>query len=87
LNNNLSNTDSTYNHPFFIDDRYPGENLEMRSDNFPFHKKGIPAYTIMLTSPKDEYYHSVDDELETIDFTTMRIVVRAIALACLPYLL
>jgi Zn-dependent M28 family amino/carboxypeptidase len=86
LNNNLRNNDSTYKFTFFINDHYPDEYLEGRSDNFPFNKKDIPAYTIMLTSPKDKYYHSVDDELETIDFATMQQVVKGIALACQAYL-
>ncbi len=86
LNNNLRTFDSTYKLPYFINDRYPEEYLETRSDNYHFNLKKIPAYTIMLTSPKDKYYHSVDDELETIDFMTMQQVVKAIALACQAYL-
>jgi Zn-dependent M28 family amino/carboxypeptidase len=86
LNTNLKKMDPAFNTPFFINDKYPDENLESRSDNFPFNKKDIPAYTIMLTSPNDKYCHSVDDELETIDFATMQQVVKGIALACQAYL-
>jgi Zn-dependent M28 family amino/carboxypeptidase len=53
----------------------------MRSDNYSFAKKGIPAHTIMTSSPYDTYYHSLNDEWETLDYPFMAEVVRAIALA------
>jgi hypothetical protein len=36
----------------------------------------------MLTSPHDIFYHTVDDEIETIDFDILTQVIRALALGC-----
>ena len=63
-------------------DPYESQNLFYRSDNLWLAKKGIPAHTIMLTSPDDIFYHSVDDEIETINFDILIQVIRALALGC-----
>lgn len=42
-------------------------------------KKGIPAHTIMRSSPKDEYYHTPDDESATQDYEAMAGVILAVA--------
>jgi hypothetical protein len=34
----------------------------------------------MTSSPKDEYYHSLNDEWDKLDYTFMTEVVKAIAL-------
>ena len=86
LNTNLLQADSTYGNKFFISDPYSTENLDSRSDNYSFNKKGVNAVTIMLTSPTDRYYHKFDDEIGTLDFVTMQKVVKAIALAITPLL-
>lgn len=65
---------------YFIKDPYPNESLLTRSDNFPFALKGIPACTLMSTPPNDIYYHSVKDEISTIDLKNMSTLIRAIAL-------
>lgn len=67
---------------FFITDPYPDENLSSRSDHYPFARKIKNAFTIMGSSPADEYYHSVDDEYETIDFDFLWKATKNIALAC-----
>ena len=67
---------------FFINDPYPDDNLARRSDHFPFAGKIKNAFTIMGSSPADMYYHSVDDEYETIDFDFLLKATRNIALAC-----
>jgi hypothetical protein len=36
----------------------------------------------MLTSPHDIFYHTVDDEIETIDFDILIQVIRALSLGC-----
>lgn len=82
LNDRLSRYDkSKYGKSFFVNDPYPEDSLFRRSDNWWFANMGIPAHTIMLTSPHDKFYHSVNDELETIDFNMMNEVIKAIAAA------
>jgi Zn-dependent M28 family amino/carboxypeptidase len=73
--------DSLYKHNFFRDDPFPSSNLFARSDNYWFAMKGIPAHTIMSTSPEDRYYHSTKDEVSTLDFTLMTNLVKAIAVS------
>jgi len=67
---------------FFQTDPYPDENLAYRSDHYPFSRKIKNAFTIMGTSPADEYYHSADDEYETIDIDFLLRASKNIALAC-----
>lgn len=84
LNKKIKNKvlDSSGRKIFFKKDPYVNENLFSRSDNYPFALSGIPAHTIMATSPKDPFYHSVKDEVETIDFKNMSLILTAIALSC-----
>lgn len=70
-----------YGEKYFRGDYFIQEDLFSRSDNYPFAQNGIVAHTIMTTSPHDEYYHSLNDEWETLDFPFMAEVVKAIALA------
>lgn len=67
---------------FFQTDPYPDENLAYRSDHYPFTHDIKNAFTIMATSPLDEYYHSADDEYDTIDKAFLLKAIRQIALAC-----
>ena len=67
---------------FFSIDPYPAEDLVHRSDHYPFTQKVKRAFTIMASSPSDMYYHTVDDEYETIDFDFLLEATRNIALAC-----
>jgi Zn-dependent M28 family amino/carboxypeptidase len=83
LNKTLYSLDSNrYGKSFFVEDPYRSENLFYRSDNLWLAKKGIPGHTIMLTSPHDIFYHSVDDEMDTIEFDILIQVIRALALGC-----
>jgi Iap family predicted aminopeptidase len=82
LNKNILKKDSSYPKQFFKADNYSGQSLFTRSDNYSFNKIGIDAYTIMLSAPTDQFYHTKKDETKTIDFDAMLITVRAIALAC-----
>lgn len=67
----------------FIDiDRFTRENLFTRSDNYSFALLGIPAHTIMTTSPTDIYYHSLSDEPSTLDYEFMSRIIKAIAISC-----
>ena len=52
-----------------------------RSDNASLAKLGIPSHTFS-TCPidTDQYYHTVDDEVETLDLKTITTTIRAIAI-------
>ncbi len=79
LNSNYQLHQDKKEKKYFRPDPYIGSFLFQRSDNYPFAKKGIPAHTIMLSSPKDEYYHTPDDEPATLDYKAMAEVIRAVA--------
>ena len=51
----------------------------MRSDNYPFALKGVPAHSVMLTSPEDKYYHNLNDESWTLDYGKMKKIILGIA--------
>ncbi|UOQ96136.1 M20/M25/M40 family metallo-hydrolase [Hymenobacter sp. 5317J-9] len=64
----------------FEPDPYPEQNLFYRSDNATLARLGVPAHTISTDQiPTDGLYHSVDDEVETLDLTNMTAVIQAIA--------
>ena len=56
------------------------QNLFFRSDNINFARKGIPAHSFS-TGPidRDPYYHTVDDELATLDLEHMARFLRGLA--------
>ncbi|MDZ7773865.1 MAG: M20/M25/M40 family metallo-hydrolase [Balneolaceae bacterium] len=63
-------------------DPYPEQNLFYRSDNATLARLGVPAHTISSVQiDTDEYYHTVDDELETLNLEHMTNMIRAIALS------
>ncbi len=66
---------------YFVNDPFPEQHLEMRSDHYPFSKAVSQAFTIMASSPTDEHYHAVTDETATIDFDFLCNAVKNIALA------
>jgi hypothetical protein len=77
LQKNLSGTDFTF-HP----DPYPDQNLFYRSDNATLARLGVPAHTISTAKmDKEKFYHSADDEIETLDMNNMAAIIRAIALS------
>ena len=84
LNKRLKNQriDTSNREIYFKQDPFTDENLYTRSDNFPFAQRHIPAHTLMLTNPKDLYYHSVNDEIETLDYNNMSLIIKAIAISC-----
>lgn len=84
LNYHLSSNSSDYPKSFFTIDPYPEQRLFERSDNISFYKNGIPAYTIMASNPRDEFYHSSADHAATIQFDEMTRIVQAIAIAVGP---
>ncbi|SDX42298.1 M20/M25/M40 family metallo-hydrolase [Hymenobacter psychrophilus] len=69
----------------FEPDPYPEQNLFYRSDNATLARLGVPAHTISTDQiPTDKLYHSVDDELESLNLPNMTGVITAIARAAAP---
>lgn len=63
-------------------DPYPEQNLFYRSDNATLARLGVPAHTISSDEiDKDAFYHTVNDEFETLDMAHLTNMVKAIALA------
>ncbi|RSK44914.1 M20/M25/M40 family metallo-hydrolase [Hymenobacter rigui] len=66
----------------FEPDPYPEQNLFYRSDNATLARLGVPAHTISTDQiPTDKKYHSVDDEVESLDLPNMTAVITAIGRA------
>ena len=64
----------------FEPDPYPEQNLFYRSDNATLARLGVPAHTISTDQiPTDKLYHSVDDEVSSLDVPNMTAVISAIA--------
>lgn len=77
LQKNLKGTEFAI-HP----DPYPEQNLFYRSDNASLAAAGVPAHTFSTDQiDKDKYYHTVDDEIETLDIQNIAATIRAIALS------
>ncbi|MBS1681734.1 MAG: M20/M25/M40 family metallo-hydrolase [Bacteroidetes bacterium] len=77
LQKNLTGT------PFqFQPDPYPQQNLFYRSDNATLARLGVPAHTISTDQIDiDKLYHSVNDEVESLDMANITATIRAIALS------
>ncbi len=77
MKKNLEGTEFSF-HP----DPYPDQQLFYRSDNATLARLGVPAHTISTSKMDSEkYYHTVDDEFETLDMENMTRIIRAIALS------
>ena len=64
----------------FEPDPYPAQNLFYRSDNATLARLGVPAHTISTDQiPTDKLYHSVGDEVSSLDVANMTEVISAIA--------
>lgn len=64
----------------FEPDPYPQQNLFYRSDNATLAALGVPAHTISTSKMDSEpYYHSQEDEIETLDLENMTEIIKAIA--------
>ncbi len=64
----------------FEPDPYPEQQLFYRSDNATLARQGVPAHSISTAPiPTDKLYHSVDDEIESLDLKNMTAVIEAIA--------
>jgi Zn-dependent M28 family amino/carboxypeptidase len=73
-----------YGKRFFKNDPFREHLLFTRSDNYPFALLRIPAYTIMGTSDVEQYYHTVDDEAESLDYERIAWIANALVLAINP---
>lgn len=66
----------------FYPDPYPAEDLFYRSDNASLAKVGVPAHTISTDQiDTDKLYHSVKDEVSTLDIGNITSTIKAIALS------
>ncbi len=68
----------------FYPDPYPDQYLFRRATNAPFACFGVPAHAIGTGSTRDEDFHRVSDEVETLDLVNMTGVMQAIALGVTP---
>lgn len=63
----------------FHPDPYPEQDLFYRSDNATLAKLGVPAHTISTDQiDQDQYYHTVDDEIETLEIQNLVSTIEAI---------
>ena len=86
MNQRLHELDEqSYGKNFFERDRFSSENLFARSDNYWFAMRGVPAHTIIGSSPEDDFYHSPADEATTLDYHFMANIVKGIALASMQF--
>lgn len=77
LQNNLEGTAFK-----FYPDPYPAEDLFYRSDNASLARVGVPAHTISTDQiDSDKLYHTVGDEIKTLDMANITSTIRAIALS------
>ena len=66
----------------FYPDPYPAEDLFYRSDNASLARVGVPAHTISTDQIDiDKLYHTVKDEISTLDMGNITSTIRAIALS------
>ncbi|HMD00286.1 MAG TPA: M28 family peptidase, partial [Ferruginibacter sp.] len=66
----------------FEPDPYPKQNLFLRSDNATLAELGVPAHTISTSKMDSEkFYHTQEDEIETLDMNNMVEIIKAIALS------
>jgi Zn-dependent M28 family amino/carboxypeptidase len=77
LEKNLTNTAFK-----FYPDPYPSQQLFYRSDNATLARLGVPAHTISTSKMDSEkFYHTQEDEIETLDMNNMAAIIRAIAIS------
>ncbi len=75
LQRNLENSVFRF-HP----DPYPEQQLFFRSDNATLARLGVPAHTISTDQiDKDSLYHTVNDEVESLDMENITSTIKAIA--------
>lgn len=66
----------------FEPDPYPQQQLFYRSDNATLAALGVPAHTISTSKMDEEkFYHTQEDEIETLDMKNMAEIIKAIAIS------
>ncbi|MHA4845079.1 M28 family peptidase [Flavitalea antarctica] len=66
----------------FYPDPYPAQQLFYRSDNATLARQGVAAHTISTSKMDSEkFYHTLDDEIETLDMKNMAEIIKAIAIS------
>ena len=66
----------------FYPDPYPQQDLFYRSDNATLARLGVPAHTISTSKMDSEkYYHTQEDEIDTLDMENMAEIIKAIAIS------
>jgi Peptidase family M28 len=66
----------------FYPDPYPTQQLFYRSDNATLARLGVPAHTISTSKMDSEkFYHTQEDEIETLNLENMTEIIKAIALS------
>lgn len=76
MQENVKDTEFTF-HP----DPYPTQNLFYRSDNASLAAAGVPAHSFSTVQiEKDEYYHTVKDEVSTLDIENIVSSIKAVAI-------
>ena len=66
----------------FYPDPYADQQLFYRSDNATLARLGVAAHTISTSKMDNEKtYHTVNDEIETLDMDNMTMIIKAIALS------
>ncbi len=66
----------------FYPDPYPEQQLFYRSDNASLARQGVAAHTISTSKMDSEkYYHTLGDEIGTLDLANMTRIIKAIALS------
>ena len=74
MQNKVKNTDFNF-HP----DPYPQQRLFFRSDNATLAKLGVPAHSFSTVQlPTDTYYHTVKDEVETLNMDNIVSTIKAV---------
>ncbi|MEP7238420.1 MAG: M28 family peptidase [Ferruginibacter sp.] len=66
---------------FFIPDMFPAQNLFTRSDQYSFNEVENNIF-FTTSSAFDNYYHTLEDEFDTIDFDFLLLVAKNAALGC-----
>ena len=75
MQENLKGSSFTF-HP----DPYKTQNLFYRSDNAVLAALGVPAHTFSTSQiDKDAYYHTVKDDVSTLDLNNIKSSIEAIA--------
>lgn len=77
LEKNLAGSRFTF-HP----DPYTEQNLFFRSDNATLAMQGVPAHSLSTSKMDSEkFYHTVGDEISTLDMKNMAEIIKAIAIS------